>query len=602
MAKITIPNPLTKTIVQTNNSDVLGSIYISQNIDLVSNVGRFRAGKRMVVNSADTDSGLSTLTYPVAFVSFDDKIWTLGGNTSNSGKVYANGSTQLQANFVADSNTSTPTDISSQYSDMINGGNGYIYATSGDAIYQLVTGGGTWTNQSLSLGVHMMATYGGRIYVSTLGDRIYSADISTGAMGTLATSGSYTLRLGLDSFANNITFIRASASRLWIGVVNTRGGKGYVYEWDGQSTAVTRSYRLESTGALACVIKDEIPYIVDTNGDLLYWSGGAFVKLAGFNKKGKNIRLKNPNRQVNDRFIHPNGMSIIDGRINILINNENYDYTATVNDTVPSGVLEYTQENGLVHKGSLGLTKSSDTIIDYGQTRIKHVGALSELVPNNNDSNRNGTYLAGASIFTDATTTKAIIAYEDTKDTLQKSAIIVTPFIESSEATDSFNRFYLKHKKLINASDKVVIKSRTNDDGYVEATITWTSTTTFTVPNSSVVVSNYWTSDTGGEVEVIQGLGSCKCSHITNAVLAGGTWTVTVDETYTGATGTSIARFSNWNKVGVTDNQVQQFHDFSIPDVDDNNTCIQFKLWILFTGANELQSMTVISKTHENLV
>lgn len=602
MATITIPNPQTKQIVQTNNSDVLGSIYISQNIDVRDNVGRFRLGKRLVVNSDDTDSGLSTLTYPVAFVSFDSKIWTLGGNTSNSGKVFVNGSTELQSNFIADLNTSTPTDISSRYSDMINGGNGYIYATSGSYIYQLVTGGGTWTNQSLSVGSHMLATYAGRIYVSTLASRIYSADISTGAMGSLVTSGSYTLNLGLDTNANVITFIRASASRIWIGTVNTRGGKGYVYEWDGQSTAVTRSYKLESTGALSCVIKDEVPYIVDTNGDLLYWNGGTFTKLTGFNTKGKNIRLKNPNSLVNDRFIHPNGMSIVDGNINILINNENYDYSATANDTTPSGVWEYTQENGMIHKGSLGLTKSGGTITDYGQTRIKHAGAIAELVPNNNDSNRNGTFLVGASIFTDATTTKATIHYEDTKDTLQKAGVLVTPFIESSQVEDSFNRFFLKHKKMLNASDKIVIKSRVYEDEFVEATITWTSTTTFTVPNSSVVVSDYWTSGIGGEVEVIQGLGSCKCSHIINAVLASGTWTVTVDETYTGATGTSKARFSKWNKLGTIQNQVNQVEDFSIPDADSINTCIQFKLWILFTGKNEIQSLNIISKTQQNLV
>jgi len=485
---------------------------------------------------------------------------------------------------------------------MLSGGNGYLYATGIDKIYQLISGGGTWASQDLNFGVHMMTTYAGRIYVTDLANKIISASISTGAMGTLVTSGSFTLQLGLDSYADVITFIRSSASRIWIGVVNTRGGKGYVYEWDGQATAVTRSYRLESSGALSCVIKDEVPYIVDTNSDLLAWNGGSFTKVAGFNRKGKNVRLKNPLSSVNNRFIHPNGMSVINGNINILINNQNYDFTATANNTIPSGVWEYTQDNGLVHKNGLTLTKSSDTIIDYGQNTVDIVGALSELQANNNDSNRNGTFLAGASIFTTATAVKAVIEYEDTKDTLQKAGILVTPFIESSEVTDSFNSFYVKHKKLLNSSDKIVVKSRTYEDDYIDTTITWATTTTFTVPNASVVVSDYWTSNTGGEIEVLRGTGGGVCSHITNAVLAGGTWTVTVDETHTGATGTAIARFSKWNKLGTIQNQVMQFERFSIPDSDDISTSIQFKLYILFTGRNEIHSLTTISKTHQKLV
>ncbi|MFK5284045.1 hypothetical protein ACI3PL_31150, partial [Lacticaseibacillus paracasei] len=76
-------------------------------------------------------------------------------------------------------------------------------------------------------------------------------------------------------------------------------------------------------------------------------------------------------------------------------------------------------------------------------------------------------------------------------------------------------------------------------------------TTTFTVPNSSIDLTSYWTANTGAEVEITQGLGSVKCAHIINTSLAGGTWTVTVDETFTSATGTSKARFAFWNKMGV---------------------------------------------------
>ena len=126
--------------------------------------------------------------------------------------------------------------------------------------------------------------------------------------------------------------------------------------------------------------------------------------------------------------------------------------------------------------------------------------------------------------------------------------------------------------------------------------------------NSAVVVSNYWTSGTGGEVEITQAVGSGKCSHITNAVNNAGTWTVTVDETYTGATGTAKARFMKWNKLKTIENaesinnQVQQFTEFPIPEYDQNDTFIQFKICFLFKGKNELQGLNIISQTNQPLV
>jgi len=607
MSIITIPNPQTKSLVQPNTSDVLGSIYISQNLDVQENTGRIRLGKRMIVNSQDTDSGLSDLYNPVAFTTHNNVIYTLGGSTSGAGKAYKNGSTSLDANFTADLTSNAPAEVDSRYSDMISASNGMMYATGNTKLYEC--SGGTWSATTRSLttaGAHMLASYAGRIYVTNLGNTIVSADISTGSMGVLSTVGnSYALRIGLDTAATVITFIRASASRIWIGTVNTAGGKGYVYSWDGQSTLVTNSYRLESSGALSCVIKDEIPYIMDANGDLLAFNGGTFQKLTGFNRSN-GFRLKNNTQSSNTRFIHPNGMSIIQGNIHILINNENNNYATDIEDTIPSGVWEYTQANGLVHKYGLGSSTSGGTITDYGQNRVSRIGALSELNRRSTDTgaNTNGSFYAGGTIYTDASSTKACIWYDDINDTLQKAGVYVSPFIESSQVTDVFQKFFVKHKKFLNSTDKIVVKTRTEDEVPVEATITWTSTTTFTVPNSSVVVSNYWTSGTGGEVEVTQGLGSCKCAHITNAVNNSGTWTVTVDETFTSATGTSKARFANWNKITpqIDTNQVMQYQEFSLPEEDQNDIYIQFKIWMLFTGKNEIHSISIISKTQQPLV
>lgn len=614
MSIITIPNPQTKTFVQSNTSDVLGTMQNSFNIDLQENVGKMRVGKRMVIGS--TVSDVASMYCPVAFAyaykSGGNKIFSLCGNNNSTGKVATQ--TGLHNNAGEDNTANAPADIDTRYSDMMVASNGYLYATSNDSLYEM-DGNGNWSATpytSLATSTtHMLTGYAGRLYVTNLYNTILSVDISTGARGAFTSIGSpYNLRLGLDSEANTITFIRSSASRIWIGTINRRGGKGYVHEWDGQATIVTKSYRLESSGALSCVIKDEIPYIVDTNGDLLSFNGGTFQKLTGFYRKNRKRKLINPLSSWNDRFIHPNGMSVIDGRINILINNQNNDYNFTsIEETIQSGIYEYTPENGLVHKHSFGLAKSSDTIKDYGQIRVKQVGALSEiLIPDNDTSTSNGSFLAGARVYTDATTEAGYIFYDDTNDTLEKYGYFITPQIESSQLTDTWQKIYLKNKKLINSSDRIYIKSRTEEDTGVEATITWTSTTSFTVLNSAVDVSLYWTSGTGGEIEITQGIGGGKTAHITNAVNNSGTWTVTVDETFTGATGTAKARFMKWNKLKTINNdesinnQVQQFTEFPIPEYDKNDTFIQFKICFLFKGKNEMHSLNIISKTNQPLI
>ena len=596
---ITIPNPQTKTWIQPNNSDIFGTIAISQGIDVQENYGRMRLGRRLIVNSKSSDAGLSALYNPVAFVSYNNAIYTLGGS-SGTGSIFKSGNTELGNNFVVDTSGTEPTDIDSIYSDMVLGSNGNLYATSGSKLYECYNGSWRATTNTLTpLYPHMLAVYASRLYVSNRGNEIYSCSIATDTMGNpLQTTGSYSLTLSIDTDTTIITFIRASASQIWIGTVNTKGGKGYIYAWDGQSTLVSQSYRLESSGALSCVIKDEIPYVVDTNGDLFAFNGGTFQKLTGFNRKNGKARLLNATRGDNTRFIHPNGMSVVNGRVNILINNLNGDSAGTVEESIPSGVWEYTQENGLIHKHGFTLAKDGDTITDYCQSRVLRVGALTEIITRSQDvdSNTNGTFLAGGAIYTDATSSVAVISYEDTNDTLQKTGIYVTPMIEASGAKDTFQKIFAKYKRLLNSTDKFVIKSRTVDVAPTEATITFVNTTSFTTTTD---ISAY---AIGDEVEFIQGVGAGRTAHITN-ITGSGTYTVTVDETITGATTqTAKARFGKWNKVGEVSGQVEQLTELSIPANDQSNVMIQFKLWFLFTGKNELYSIDIISQKHKPLV
>ncbi len=595
-----IPNT-NRQFIQANNSDVIPNLWGTFNVDLVENEGRLRVGKRLILNTNTLD--IPELTrYPAGFRYFnngsDSSFYCIAGNGNqggiNVGEVFK--ASAIDGSWAKVTTSGSPAGIDSETSD-IETAFGEMYVTSAiDAKVYYLNSSNVWNNFSAgSAGdVMMMTYYNGRMYCTKAGNQVISWDSSH----TVANSGSYTLTFDVNT---RITWLRSSSNRIWIGTVNTQGGKGYIYEWDGTTVNTpTKAYRLEAGGALACVIKDDVPYVIDTNANLLYWQGGTFKKLTGFNRK-KNKLLFNPFYKTNQRFIHPNGMAIIRGKINILIDGTNFDvssHNGTQEETIPSGIYEFDETRGLTHKYSFGLSKAGGTIIDYGQIRIFGAGAISEILTAQSPITTNGTFLCGASYYVDASTVYGGIFYEDSNDTLKKIGTIMSSKIDADDATpyhlpsveNDWLSLYTLYKPFFDTADKIVPKYRTSDVDFVEATITWVSPTKFTVPNSSVNISNYWTAGTGGEVEVVQGLGSGKCSHIINAVNDVGVWTVTVDETYTNATGTSKARFQNWKKISsiVYNNQ-----NFNSDTIGIKSTWIQFKVMMLFSGKDEVERFII---------
>jgi len=267
---------------QLNNTDVLGSIYASFNLDLTENDGKVRVGKRMVANTTSDDTAEIT-SYPCGFTAYGTCKFAIAG-AGGTGYAFKNSNASGEypslTNFSKITGSYTPTDVDSLYSDMIIS-NGALYVTGkGTQVYKTTdTTGVTWTNATTLASAghtttpHMLTAYAARTYMTDLNSQIVSWDASD----VLASSGANTLQLS-NSDANVITFIRSSSNRIWIGTVNTQGGKGYIYEWDGTATQTQKSYRLETAGVLSCVIKDDVPYVMDVYGQLLYWNGGTFVK------------------------------------------------------------------------------------------------------------------------------------------------------------------------------------------------------------------------------------------------------------------------------------------------------------------------------------
>lgn len=566
---------------QPNIGKTQGSFYSTFNVDVSEEEGRLRGAKRLVLNSNTTD--LTDMTsYPSAFErNSTSAIYAFAGS-GGVGYAFKNDGSSPAVAFNKDTSGSYPQYFDSLYSDA-KVLNGVMYATGAtNSVYYQSSG--TWNNFGVTSNsgtdVRMLCPYNGRMYMSTNSSTIISWDSSR----SLATIGSnYTLSLGEDLV---ITFMRAVSDGIWIGTVNPYGGKGKIFKWDGVSSATFITYRLESSGALSCVIKDDIPWIFDSRANLLAFNGGTFKKMTGFFKE-KGFLLTNSTSVKNNRFIHPNGMAIIKNKIHLNINNKNADNTGSIEMAINSGIYEYDEnKNDLIHKGSYGLSKSLDTIVDYGAIRISGVGALSEMYINDTSTTRNGSFLAGCTYYTSASATTSGIFYDDLNDTLQKACSFILSKAEADDATsfhftsveNDYLSFYEIYRQLLSNTDKIVVKYRTLEITPIEITLTWASTTTFTTTTDL-------TSYKGYEIEILQGIGSGKCAHITN-VTGSGTYTITVDETFVSASGTAIGRITNWKKVSVI---TQNNQNYNSDTISDKATWIQFKVWALFTGKNEFE-------------
>ena len=404
-----------------------------------------------------------------------------------------------------------------------------------------------------------------------------------------------------DNTRNVITFLRPVSNGIWIGTVNSRGGKGNIYFWDGEQTSINATYHLESAGALAGVIRDDVLYCMDADGRLLAFNGETFVEVDRLPIKEN--YLTGALLATGDRWIHPNGMTVVDDRILLLIDNNYYigSLKDTIQENIPSGIWEWSKDTGLYHKYSLSHCPVSGggggSITDYGQNRFGVSGALgipgacAFLKQNQTPASDNGVLFAGAKLSTTATAQIFGIFIDDLNDTVQKYGYFVTPKIYSQNLQDAWQKVYIRHRKLLNSTDKIIVKYRVEEDDPVEATITWVDTDTFTVTASAVPDLAV-----GDEVEVIQGDGSGKCAHVSSFT---GTTTLTVnlDDTFTGVTTrTAKARFQKWKKCGEGTDQTVKFHQFPI---GANNTWVQIKVCMQFTDENEIDDLLLVNKPNQ---
>jgi len=143
---------------------------------------------------------------------------------------------------------------------------------------------------------------------------------------------------------------------------------------------------------------------------------------------------------------------------------------------------------------------------------------------------------------------------------VESRGYLITPKIFSEDVTDNFNLITLKFSPFISDIDKIIIKYRTWDDMrdtiYIDSAstdwaATWTSSTTFTTTEPTMSEAKAaFDSGKSYEIEFLRGAAAGLLSHIANITEAGGTYTVTLDETFANyeSGDKSSFVFRNWLK------------------------------------------------------
>ena len=579
---------------QPNNSDITGDIFSSFGLDLTSSKGKMRVGTRLLLGLSS--SGVATFDgVPIAFrefnTAFGNQIIGLAGQqVLGSSADYPGGGFALYGG-------TRPVDLTSFNSDMeLYGAD--LYVTGSDHLYKLTPGATNFSTALYSgLGTsvqHKLCAFSGTglLYVQAANNLIYSWDGSA-----MTTSGATSLAL-YSAGRNNIAWIKAGTDQVWIGYnsnINSPSGRASILSWDGTDIIPKHEYKIDSPGTYGCVIKDDVPWTMDAYGRLLAWNGATFVEKARLNRR-KDVLL---NMTASKAYVHSNGMSLVGGKINILINGSYFDSTSTQDEQIPSGVWEYDENIGLYHKHAFGLSTASGTISDWGAQRLADVGALQECNYPDSSASRNGTFVAGVTYYTDATTSLFGVFSDDSNDALQKAGTYVLPKIQSTNITDIWSKVFLIYRQLLAASDKITLKYRTVADTAAEITGTWVSatatTSTFTTTTD---LSAYWTSGTGGEVEVVNGVGAGRCAHITS-ITGSGTYTVVIDEVIPNITTTTFrARVAAWTKITSLLPMTADWSEFPLLSTI-GTTWIQLKMHMLFTGKNEVSKVQLVNKPQQ---
>lgn len=375
--------------------------------------------------------------------------------------------------------------------------------------------------------------------------------------------------------ALNAHHIFPTNNREWILTHNKNGGTAKVVEWDGSSETYNDIHSVYGMAALSGVDYYGTPIILNDRGKFLEFTGGGFTPMI---RSGQEIC-----------FPLPEGASLISGKdTNMVVSvaprgmtvgEDGLVYINVKEGTVPgerfdAGIWCLNPISGrLYNQTALGRWGDS---VDYGHKNVSLAGGI-YWVPSS-VSSRN--LLAGGQINVSAagTAQTGIWLEEAETSTTSTRGYFITQFIPSDEIENQWDSLWLKFKRFMASGTQFIVKARGTRSLYLanrrplQATVTWTSGTTFTL----TLAAGDDALAVGDEVEVMNGVNAGFLAHIT--IISGAhaaVQTITIDETVTTASSTSIARFERWVKCGTLTN-TSKYEDVVATPV--NSSFIQYKI------------------------
>lgn len=608
--EIRIPEKLIPT--QPNLSELIGDMWASWNLDLTSSLGRIKISQRTLKVSTSSDSGLSALTRPAAFIRTaargSDEWWAI----CHQALFYSNANVDPRTAFIADGTANSPTTaLDYEYSDADE--------FSGDLMVSLKTDiarliAGTWSAS------YWITTLGKRAMVTSIphpvktifnnlflvGDQVVTNN--EGGKGEKAGQASvHSIDIAANATLNRlvfkkslkVSFILSSIDEVWIGLSHTAGGKAEMVYWDGNSISFNKNYKISDSVLCGGVIDDDgIPNVVDGKGRLLKFNGRAFKEIARFPVLNNKYYRWGSGA---DKPMHKNGISLIDGRINMLIAAGLNSDSKGGMENFWSGIWEYDENIGLYHKHGLTNTNTAG-VLDFGSPVIRRPGALTET------SKIYGTFVAGGEIPTDNDTTLlGVIFTLDATDTTLKTGFLMTRKFSTAVLEEHWERIAITFSKLLNTTDKIYLKYRTDFSNYSNPNwkaATWATTTTFTSANSQTWIDV----SVGDEVFILAGKGAGVCAKISALSLSVSTWTITLEHhTFTGIaiTDTILVQVKNWKTLPYSSSQDQisdQTLRYQDLPVGDKSSEMQFKMVIFGKGDSpEINSLQLKSVENTRL-
>lgn len=579
-----------RRFIQSNKSDIFGNLFSTFGVDFDVAKGKVRASARTRQSTRSSDD--ADLGLPLAFkrTSADgtDRWWALC-----TGVLFNTAGTDSTAAWTQDASVSTPTGLSAISADMEVFA-GSLFVSGSTNIWRNSSGwtASWWTGTlgqpalTASIAHPLHTTKKTNTFMIGDGNVIHTVNVDPSGTFTI---GNSRLRLPNEF---QVIWIRSNYDGVWIGARNTIGGQAEAFFWDERSENYTFGFKLKSEMTFAGEIFEGILYTINGEGQLLKYNGAGFEEVAVFPVFEVFNKILDDGNLVK-RCVQRNGMAVIDGKLHInigsLINNSMGDSM----ENFPGGIWTYDPDEGLRHKYSF--SQYDGIVNDYGNFICGATGALvaTDVV---------SLFLAGATVFTTASVSITAPFYAEATDFTALRGHFVSSLLEASSFEDTFQDLLLSFKRFASANDRIIVKYKTLKNpnypiGF--STGTWTSTTVFTT--TSVNVGSLANIAAGDEVMIIRGTGAGATARISTVTEAGGTYTITLAEAITGASGTMVYVVLDYLEAATVSTQGIDRQGFNLDAV---GTFLQLKVELRSNSANagspELEKLRVTNKAeHE---